>query len=71
MLNPIALRMAREARGLKPSQAADRAQVSRAYWLNLEAGRKHGPSGDVLVRLAEAVGVTVESIVTRRDVIAS
>lgn len=34
------LRLARELRGLKPDELANRLQISRTYLANIEAGRK-------------------------------
>jgi transcriptional regulator with XRE-family HTH domain len=62
MLKAAALREARELLGLTPTQAARKARISLAYWLNIEAGRRPNPSGDVLVRVAHAVNASVESI---------
>lgn len=64
MLDYLKLRRLRLALGLTPTEAADLARVSRSYWVNLEAGRKRNPSGDVLIRLARTVRADAETLVT-------
>ena len=64
----------REEKGLRRREAAKRAKVSEALWRDLETGRKEAigaikllpnPSHDVLVRLAETLGVPVEDVLAR------
>lgn len=57
----------REARGFTQEQLASRSFVSRAYLANIEAGRKK-PSGRVVARVAQALGVKQIALV-RPDLI--
>jgi transcriptional regulator with XRE-family HTH domain len=64
----------REQRGLRRRDAARRAKVSETLWRDLETGRKEAigairllpnPSADVLERVAGALEVPVEEVLSR------
>jgi transcriptional regulator with XRE-family HTH domain len=64
----------REQRGLRRRDAARRAKVSESLWRDLETGRKEAigairllpnPSADVLERVAAALEVPVEEVLSR------
>ncbi len=64
----------REQRGLRRRDAARRAKVSETLWRDLETGRKEAigairllpnPSADVLERVAAALEVPVEDVLSR------
>lgn len=40
--------------GLSGNQFADRIQISRTYWNDLETGRRNGPSPEVQLKIATA-----------------
>lgn len=56
-----AVRAARERSGLSQAQLAERAGVSRQVVVTVEAGR-HSPSVDAAMRLARALGASVEGL---------
>uniref|UniRef100_UPI002A7611C4 helix-turn-helix transcriptional regulator n=1 Tax=Patulibacter defluvii TaxID=3095358 RepID=UPI002A7611C4 len=58
---PVRLRALREHAGLSQAQLAERARVSRALVSAVERGR-HRPAVDTALRLAAAVGSTVEEL---------
>lgn len=60
------LRRAREARRLTQSDLGERAGVSRNYIASLELGRIRNPGVFPLYALAQALGVTLESLLGRR-----
>lgn len=55
------LRTIRELRGLKQPQLAEEVGVSRAYWVNIECGRKK-LTNVLLAKAAAALGVTQMAI---------
>lgn len=55
------IRTLRDERELSQDQLADRAEISRAYISSVEVGAKT-PSVEVLVRLAEALDVSLSEI---------
>lgn len=57
------LRIWREHRGLSQKALAAQAGISAGYLSQLESGRRAG-RGKVLSRLAEALGVTVDDLLT-------
>jgi transcriptional regulator with XRE-family HTH domain len=60
------LKQARESAALTQQQAAEAAGVPQSYWSRLETGGRQNPSMDVLVRVARAVGVSLDDL-TRDD----
>jgi len=58
----VAIRKAREGKGLSQAQLAKRARVAQGYISTLEAGAKKNPGIDVLKRLAKALGVPVTAL---------
>lgn len=56
------VRQLREARGITHAQAARLAGVPRATWTNLESGTAN-PTLTVLVRVATALGVTLDELI--------
>lgn len=67
---PVRLRALREASGLSQAQLAERAGVSRALVSAVERGL-HRPAVDTALRLASAVGTTVEELFAPRPDAAS
>lgn len=65
-INPTAIRAARESLGLTQQQAADAAGIARPNWARLEAGNRPDPQLSTVEAVAEAIGVRVESILSRR-----
>jgi Zn-dependent peptidase ImmA (M78 family)/DNA-binding XRE family transcriptional regulator len=57
------LRRLRHANGLKQGQMAERAKLSRVAYANIESGAST-PRVDTLLRVAEALGVTLQDLVT-------
>jgi transcriptional regulator with XRE-family HTH domain len=62
---PMKLKAIREERGMSQAVLAKRARISRGYLVRLEAARQD-PTRHTLERLAQALGVPVESLFTRR-----
>ena len=58
----VAIRRAREQKGLSQAALAKRAKVAQGYISDLEAGGKKNPGIDVLQRLAKALGVPVAKL---------
>ncbi len=58
----VAIRQAREQKGLSQAELAKRAKVAQGYISDLEAGGKKNPGIDVLKRLAKALGVPVAKL---------
>src|SRR5262245_39842809 len=56
----------REDKGLTQTALADAAGLSKTYLSELESGAGRRPSGDVLLRLADALGVTIADLLGRR-----
>lgn len=52
----------REAKGMRQSELADKAGVSRPYMYDLENGAR-GAKPDTLSRIAEVLGVTVDELI--------
>ena len=61
-INRHALRAFRECRGLTLTELAERASTSQPHLSNIEAGRRV-PSGEMIDRLAKALGVDVLALV--------
>lgn len=57
------LRRLREAKGWTQVELAKKARVTQALISQLEAGKKASPSVVPLLRIAKALGVTVEELV--------
>jgi putative transcriptional regulator len=57
------LKQIRQAAGLTQSNLAELAEVSRSYINELESGKSKGPSVFVALKLAQALGVSVEWLV--------
>ena len=57
------LRRLREANGWTQVELAKKARVTQALISQLEAGKKASPSVVPLLRIARALGVTVEALV--------
>jgi transcriptional regulator with XRE-family HTH domain len=57
------LRRFRQARGWTQVELAKKARVTQALISQLEAGKKASPSVVPLMRIAKALGVTVETLV--------
>jgi XRE family transcriptional regulator, aerobic/anaerobic benzoate catabolism transcriptional regulator len=55
------IRRAREAKGMTQRALAERADITRKYVVDLEAGR-YDPTVGVLRRLAKALGVPVTEL---------
>ncbi len=62
MARPLRLKALREARRLSQTALADKAGLSREYVARLEAGRQD-PRVSVMVRLARALGTTLDDLV--------
>ena len=60
------IRRYREEAGLNLSQLADRSEVSKGYLWTLENKADKRPSGETLYAIAEALGVTMSSLLGRR-----
>lgn len=54
------LKLFRNKAGLSQKELANKAEVSRVYINQLESGRSHKPSGQVVYRLAEALDIKME-----------
>lgn len=59
------LRVWREYRGLTQQQLADQAEISKPYVSQIESGKRMG-TPDVLSRLANALGVSLDDILDTR-----
>lgn len=59
----VRLRRLREAKGWTQVDLAKKARVTQALISQLEAGKKASPSVVPLLRIARALGVTVEELV--------
>jgi transcriptional regulator with XRE-family HTH domain len=57
------LRRLRETNGWTQAELAKKARVTQALISQLEAGKKASPSVVPLLRIAKALGVTVEELV--------
>lgn len=57
-----AIRLVREAKGMRASQLAQRVGISNPFLSLIEQGRRQ-PSLDVVDRLARALGVPTESLI--------
>ncbi len=62
------LRRFREERGWTQAALAEHAGVSKPYLSELEGGAGRRPSGQILLKLADALGVTVADILGRQVV---
>jgi transcriptional regulator with XRE-family HTH domain len=61
------LRRSRETRGLTQQQLADRANVSPIMISHFETGSRPSASADTLVKLADALDVTIDYLLGRSD----
>ena len=59
------IRKYRAEAGLSQAALAKKASLSKAYVSELEAGMGRRPSGDVLLRIADALGVTIADLMGR------
>jgi transcriptional regulator with XRE-family HTH domain len=59
----VRLRRLREAKGWTQAELAKKAHVTQAFISQLEAGAKATPSVVHILRIAKALGVTVEALV--------
>lgn len=59
------LQQRRREKEMSAAELARRAEVSKGYLSELENGRAERPSGDVLYRLASALGTTVADLLGR------
>ena len=59
------IRAARIARGMTIEDACTTADISKTGLINIEQGRVESPRADILGRLANIYGVTVDSLYTR------
>lgn len=59
----VRLRRLRTAKGWRQVDLAKKARVTQALISQLEAGKKASPSVVPLLRIAKALGVTVEELV--------
>ena len=62
------LRRYREDRGWTQAVLAEQAAVSKPYLSELEGGAGRRPSGEILLKLADALGVTVADLLGRHVV---
>ncbi len=56
----------REYRGLRPSDLAEKAQVTRSYISSLEHNAIKNPNDEHLIRIADALGIDVMVLFTRQ-----
>ena len=61
------LRRLRKAKGWRQTDLAQKARVTQALISQLETGKKTRPSVIPLLRIANALGVSVEELVTAPD----
>ncbi len=59
------IKQRREERGIKLSELARRAGVSKAYLSALEKGASKRPSADILYKIASALGTSVADLMGR------
>lgn len=59
------LRRLRMARGLNQRELAQKADMSNTYLSDIERGGKDSPTGKILERLADALGVSVDTLLGR------
>jgi transcriptional regulator with XRE-family HTH domain len=55
----------RQAAGLSTTEAARQARVSKATWTQLEAGHKHRPTDETLIRVAHALSIEPAEMLAR------
>jgi transcriptional regulator with XRE-family HTH domain len=65
------IRRYREDKGLTQAALADAAALSKTYLSELESGAGRRPSGDVLLRIADALGVSIADLLGRHVAAAS
>ena len=61
------LRTLRKSRGMSLRDLATRADVSTSYLSDLERGTRGAPTAPVLERLADALGVSVDTLLGRES----
>ena len=59
------IKQRREEKGLSAVELAHRAEISKGYLSEIESGRASRPSGEVLFRIATALGTTVADLLER------
>lgn len=59
------IKQRREEKGLAAIELAQQAEISKGYLSEIESGRAARPSGDVLFRIATALGTTVADLLER------
>jgi len=59
------IRRYRDDKGLTQTALADAAGLSKTYLSELESGPGRRPSGDVLLRIADALGVSIADLLGR------
>jgi transcriptional regulator with XRE-family HTH domain len=64
------LRRFREEHGWTQAALAEQAEVSKPYLSELESGAGRRPSGQILLKLADALGVTIADLLGRQVVAA-
>ncbi len=62
----VRIRRYREDKRLTQTALADAAGLSKTYLSELESGAGRRPSGDVLLRIADALGVSIADLLGRR-----
>lgn len=60
------IREVREEKGLKQKELAQKAGITAAYLCDLEKGKKHNPNISLLMRIAEALNVTVTDLLEKK-----
>jgi transcriptional regulator with XRE-family HTH domain len=60
------VRQRREERGISAAELARRANVSKGYLSEIEAGKTPRPSADVLYRLATALGTSIGDLLEKK-----
>ena len=61
------VRELREARGLTEAQLAERAQIALSFVMLIEAKQHATPSGQIIQRIARALGVPVKRLEVDRE----
>lgn len=63
-LDPTKIKSLRERRSLTQQQAADAAGMPRPHWTRLESGERPDPQLSTAEKVAKALGVRVERLLT-------
>ncbi len=56
------IRKRRKEKGIAAAELARRANISKGYLSEIESGRAPKPSGEILMRLADALGTTIADL---------